>query len=204
MLAKPFGTVGAFIAGFAIAWTESAHAEISITTATHIAGRAGHRRKSKTTPRAQRGDQDRSKQNRESREHFDRRVSVDWTGVSVHLYRKDHVRTGYEGRGDTELRPPRTGGSPRAGRTCRPDRTARAQRELEGRFLSSRFAGCPPDRSRIANQMSPSLAVLNSRKLLSGTTQRCCGPSQRVQCLLFTLRMLVVPPSGRIRSNCLR
>ncbi|MGY3461245.1 hypothetical protein ACVWW5_006695 [Bradyrhizobium sp. LM3.4] len=34
MLAKPFGTVGAFIAGFAIAWTESAHAEISITTAT--------------------------------------------------------------------------------------------------------------------------------------------------------------------------
>jgi hypothetical protein len=34
MLAKPFSTVGAFIAGFAIAWTESAHAEIFITTAT--------------------------------------------------------------------------------------------------------------------------------------------------------------------------
>jgi hypothetical protein len=129
---------------------------------------------------------------------------VDWTGVSVHLYRKDHVRTGYERRGDTELRPPRTGGSPRAGRTCRPDRTARAQRELEGRFSSSRFAGCPPDRSRIANQTSPPSAVLNSRKLLNGTTQRCSEPSQRVQCLLFTLRMLVVPPSGSIRSNSLK
>ncbi|MEY9403469.1 hypothetical protein ABIF66_001126 [Bradyrhizobium japonicum] len=34
MFAKPFGTVGSLIAGFAIAWTESAHAEIFITTAT--------------------------------------------------------------------------------------------------------------------------------------------------------------------------
>jgi hypothetical protein len=39
---------------------------------------------------------------------------------------------------------------------------------------------------------------------LNGTTQRCSEPSQRVQCLLFTLRMLVVPPSGSIRSSSLR
>jgi len=63
---------------------------------------------------------------------------VDWTGVSIDLHRKDHVRTRYERRGDTELRPPRASGSSRAGRTCRPDRTARAQSELEGRL---RLAG---------------------------------------------------------------
>jgi hypothetical protein len=46
--------------------------------------------------------------------------------------------------------------------------------------------------------------LADSRKLLNGTTQRCAGPSHRVQCLLFTLRMLVVPPSGSIRSSCLK
>ena len=63
---------------------------------------------------------------------------MDWTGVSIDLHRQDHVRTRYERRGHTELRPPRASGSSRAGRTCRPDRTARAQRELEGRL---RLAG---------------------------------------------------------------
>src|ERR1700694_2835750 len=55
-----------------------------------------------------------------------------------------------------------------------------------------------------ANQMSPPSALLNSLKELNGTTQRLWAPSHRVQCLLFTLRMLVVPPSGSIRSNCLK
>src|ERR1700738_5716575 len=58
--------------------------------------------------------------------------------------------------------------------------------------------------SSSANQMSPPSALLNSLKELNGTTQRFSVPSQRVQCLLFTLRMLVVPPSGSIRSNCLK
>ncbi|AND92869.1 blr8007 [Bradyrhizobium diazoefficiens USDA 110] len=39
---------------------------------------------------------------------------------------------------------------------------------------------------------------------LNGTTQRFSTPSQRVQCLLFTLRMLVVPESGSIRSSSLK
>jgi hypothetical protein len=39
---------------------------------------------------------------------------------------------------------------------------------------------------------------------MSGTTQRFSGPKHLVQCLLFTLRVLVVPPSGSIRSNCLK
>src|SRR3977135_1543125 len=34
--------------------------------------------------------------------------------------------------------------------------------------------------------------------------QRLSAPSHRVQCLLFTLRMLVVSPSGSIRSNSLK
>src|SRR6202048_1267176 len=55
-----------------------------------------------------------------------------------------------------------------------------------------------------ANQMSPPSALLNSLKELNGTTQRLSAPSHRVQCLLFTLRMLVVPQSGSIRSNCLK
>src|SRR5258708_570108 len=55
-----------------------------------------------------------------------------------------------------------------------------------------------------ANQMSPPSALLNSLKLLNGTTQRFSTPSQRVQCLLFALRMLVVPPSGSILSNSLK
>src|SRR6202051_2222925 len=55
-----------------------------------------------------------------------------------------------------------------------------------------------------ANQMSPPSALLNSLKELNGTTQRFSGPSHLVQCLLFTLRMLVVPPSGSIRSNSLK
>src|SRR3954463_11140439 len=55
-----------------------------------------------------------------------------------------------------------------------------------------------------ANHMSPPSALLNSLKLLNGTTQRFSTSSQRVQCLLFTLRILVVPPSGSIRSNSLK
>jgi hypothetical protein len=38
---------------------------------------------------------------------------------------------------------------------------------------------------------------VNSLKLLNGTTQRVSVPSHRVQCLLFTFRMLVVPPIPR-------
>src|SRR4030088_256477 len=58
--------------------------------------------------------------------------------------------------------------------------------------------------SSSANQMSPPSALLNSLKELSGTTQRFSGPSHLVQCLLFTLRMLVVPPSGSSRSSSLK
>src|SRR5258705_11244250 len=58
--------------------------------------------------------------------------------------------------------------------------------------------------SSSANQISPPSALLNSLKLLNGTTQRFSTPSHLVQCLLFTLRMLVVPPSGSIRSSCLK
>src|SRR5450432_4446314 len=58
--------------------------------------------------------------------------------------------------------------------------------------------------SSSANQMSPPSALLNSLKELSGTRQRFSTPSQRVQCLLFTLRMLVEPPSGSIRSSSLK
>src|SRR6202035_2053652 len=58
------------------------------------------------------------------------------------------------------------------------------------------------DSSR-ANQMSPPSALLNSLNELNGTTQRFSTPSHRVQCLLFTLRMLVVPLSGSIRSSSL-
>src|SRR3954452_10526608 len=55
-----------------------------------------------------------------------------------------------------------------------------------------------------ANQISPPSSLLNSLNELNGTTQRFSGPSHLVQCLLFTLRMLVVPPSGSIRSNSLK
>src|SRR5258706_14469771 len=58
--------------------------------------------------------------------------------------------------------------------------------------------------SSSANQISPPSALLNSLKELNGTTQRLSAPSHRVQCLLFTLRMFVVPPSGSIRSNSLK
>src|SRR6202171_3195946 len=58
--------------------------------------------------------------------------------------------------------------------------------------------------SSSANQMSPPSALLNSLNELNGTTHRFSGPSHRVQCLLFTLRMLVVPPSGSIRSSSLK
>lgn len=51
--------------------------------------------------------------------------------------------------------------------------------------------------------MSPPSASLNSLNELNGTTQRCSGPSQRVQCLLFTFRMLAVPTSGSIRNSSL-
>src|SRR3979411_3152470 len=59
-----------------------------------------------------------------------------------------------------------------------------AAKQARGRLSSS------------ANQMSPPSALLNSLNELNGTTQRCSGPNHRVQCLLFTLRMLVVPPSS--------
>src|SRR6476619_13855 len=58
--------------------------------------------------------------------------------------------------------------------------------------------------SSSANQMSPPSALLSSLNELNGTTQRFSTPSHRVQCLLFTLRMLVVPPSGSIRSSSLK
>jgi len=58
--------------------------------------------------------------------------------------------------------------------------------------------------SSSANQMSPPSALLNSLNELNGTTQRFSTPSHRVQCLLFTLRMLVVPESGSIQSSCLK
>src|SRR3981189_1638934 len=58
--------------------------------------------------------------------------------------------------------------------------------------------------SSSANQMSPPSALLNSLNELNWTTQRCPGPSHLVQCLDFTLRMLVVPPSGSIRSSSLK
>src|SRR6266851_252600 len=58
--------------------------------------------------------------------------------------------------------------------------------------------------SSSANQMSPPSALLNSLKELNGTTQRLSVPSHRVQCLLVTLRMLVVPLSGSIRSSSLK
>src|ERR1700720_4296894 len=58
--------------------------------------------------------------------------------------------------------------------------------------------------SSSANQMSPPSALLNSLKLLRGTMHRFSTPSHLVQCLLFTLRMLVVPESGSIRSNSLK
>src|SRR5437773_1463380 len=58
--------------------------------------------------------------------------------------------------------------------------------------------------SSSANQTSPPSALLNSLKELNDTTQRFSAPSHRIQCLLFTLRMLVVPPSGSIRSSSLK
>jgi len=38
--------------------------------------------------------------------------------------------------------------------------------------------------------MSPPSTLLNSLKLLNGTTQRFSTPSHRVQCLLFTFRIV--------------
>src|ERR1700744_280407 len=58
--------------------------------------------------------------------------------------------------------------------------------------------------SSSANQMSPPSALLNSLNEVNGTTQRFSTPTHLVQCLLFTFRMLVVPPSGSIRSNSLK
>src|ERR1700709_864231 len=55
--------------------------------------------------------------------------------------------------------------------------------------------------SSSANQISPPSALLNSLNELNGTTQRFSGPSHRVQCFDFTLRILVVPPSGSIRTT---
>jgi hypothetical protein len=39
---------------------------------------------------------------------------------------------------------------------------------------------------------------------VNGTMQRLSTPSHRFQCLLDVLRMLVVPPSGSIRSSSLK
>src|SRR5271168_4811943 len=52
--------------------------------------------------------------------------------------------------------------------------------------------------------MSPPSVLLNSLKESNGTTQRFSDPSHLVRCLLFTLRMLVVPPSGSIRSSSVK
>src|ERR1700737_561779 len=56
--------------------------------------------------------------------------------------------------------------------------------------------------SSSANQMSPPSSLLNSLNELNGTTHRFWVPSHLVQCLLLRLRMLVVPESGSVRSNC--
>src|ERR1700749_1273249 len=58
--------------------------------------------------------------------------------------------------------------------------------------------------SSSANQMSPPSTLLNSLNELNGTTQRFSTPSHLVQCLLLTLRMLVVPESGSIRSSSVK
>src|SRR5450432_166926 len=58
--------------------------------------------------------------------------------------------------------------------------------------------------SSSANHMSPPSALLNSLNELNGTTQRFSVPNHLVQCLLLTLRIFVVPPSGSIRSNSLK
>src|SRR3984885_3166170 len=55
-----------------------------------------------------------------------------------------------------------------------------------------------------ANQISPPSALLNSLKEVNGTTQRLSAPSHLAQCLLPTLRMFVVPPSGSTRSSSLK
>ena len=49
--------------------------------------------------------------------------------------------------------------------------------------------------------MSPPSALLNSLKELNGTTHRFSVPSHLVQCLLVTLRMLVVQPSCFLKSK---
>lgn len=97
----------------------------------HLAGRAGHRGTGQAAPRTHRGDQDQSEQDSESRGHLDGRISLDWTGLSVHLHREDHIGRGHAGCGDPELRPSGTswpGGSAWPARTARP---SRAQGELE-------------------------------------------------------------------------
>jgi molecular chaperone IbpA len=55
-----------------------------------------------------------------------------------------------------------------------------------------------------ANQMSPPASLLNSLKDDIGTTQRLSTPSHGFQCLLVTLRMLVVPLSGSFRRSSLK
>jgi hypothetical protein len=87
-------------------------------------------------------------------------------------------------------------------------------RRLECVEVISRFAFLDfPDRrpvgpeageaARGPNQMSPPSASLNSLNELNGTTHRFSTPSHLVQCLLFTLRMLVVPESGCIFKKLL-
>ena len=49
------------------------------------------------------------------------------------------------------------------------------------------------EKNRVVELPAPPSALLNSLKLLNGTTQRFSRASHRVQCLLVTLRMLVVP-----------
>src|SRR5205807_1780253 len=52
-----------------------------------------------------------------------------------------------------------------------------------------------------ANHTSPPRSLLNSLNDVNGTMHRFSTLSQRFQCLLLVLRMLVVPLSGSIFNN---
>ena len=119
---------------------------------------------------------------------------MDWTGVSIDLHRKDHVRTGYERRGHTELRPPRTSGSSRAGRTCRPDRTARAKRELEGRL---RLAGVQvADRIALASTVEVSVRSSDGALLSIIGLGRVFDRNRKRECRHPSLSTSTLKPSG--------
>ncbi|MET4790958.1 hypothetical protein ABIF64_003136 [Bradyrhizobium japonicum] len=58
-------------------------------------------------------------------------------------------------------------------------------------------------RSGISRDSIPE-KLRSSLNELNGTTHRCAGPGQRAQCLLFTLRIFVVSPSGSIWRSSLK